>query len=245
MKSSDPRSSSTYRRLWLPDLVVVAVLSVATVALFWATDLDIVSARMFYHPGHPDGPWPDGKWFLWSALYHSAPWLTALLVFLALAALVTGIVRKNSKLMLFRGLLILLAVTLGPGLIVNGILKRYWGRPRPRQVRELGGSEKHVPPFMIGETGTGHSLPCGHCSVGYVYCVFWFIWRRRRPKLAALSLCLSILLGTLMGIARLAAGGHFPSDIILAGCICFSVALVLHYFVLRIPSREDAMFQPA
>lgn len=240
MRSTDPVGPSSFRRLWMPDLIVVAALAVITLAVFWGTDLDIASARAFYDPDHPDGPWPGKDRFLWSLLYGSALWLTGFLVLLALVALVIGTVRRRSRIMLMYGLLILLSVMLGPGMIVNGILKNYWGRPRPREVTELGGRKKHIPPLMIGDIGEGKSFPCGHCSVGYVYCVFWFIWQRRRPTLAVLCLCLSILLGTLLGLARLAAGGHFPSDIIIAGCISFSVALVLHYFVLQIPRREDA-----
>jgi lipid A 4'-phosphatase len=231
---------SSYRRLWLPDLIVVAALTVATLVLFWVTGLDLVSARVFYHPGHPDGPWPGKERFLWSLLYRSAFWLAGLLVLLGLAALVAGTVRWRSRIMLMYGLLILLSVILGPGLIVNVVAKPCFGRPRPREVTEFGGVERHVPPLMVGEIGKGRSFPCGHCSVGYIYCVFRFIWRRRRPRLAAVVLCLSILLGTLLGLARLAAGGHFPSDIIIAGCVCFSVPLVLYHSVLQIPQREDA-----
>jgi len=236
---------SSYRRLWLPDLIVVTVLTVATLVLFWVTDLDIASARVFYHPGHPDGAWPGKERLLWSWLYRSASWLAGLLILLGLAALVTGIVRRGSRITLMYGLLILLSVILGPGLIVNVIGKPCFGRPRPRDITEFGGSERHVPPLMVGEIGRGKSFPSGHCSVGYVYCVFWFIWRRRRPRLAAVFLCLSILLGTLLGLARLAAGGHFPSDIIIAGCVSFSVPLVLYHSVLQIPRREDAAEHPS
>ncbi|NCA70372.1 MAG: phosphatase PAP2 family protein, partial [Sphingobacteriia bacterium] len=85
-----------------------------------------------------------------------------------------------------------------------------------------------------------------HSSVGYMLGVFFMIWLRRRPLLAWTALAGALVLGTLLGIGRMAAGDHFLSDVIWSAVIVHAIALGLYYFVLRIPQREAlAASQPA
>jgi lipid A 4'-phosphatase len=56
---------------------------------------------------------------------------------------------------------------------------------------------------------------------------------------AAASLAAGTILGTLLGFGRMAAGGHFLSDVVWSGLIALGVAHVLYYYVLRMPARED------
>jgi hypothetical protein len=77
--------------------------------------------------------------------------------------------------------------------------------------------------------------------VGYLYASGWWLWRRKHPKIAALSLIAGITLGTMLGFGRMAAGGHFLSDILWSGLIALGVAHALYYYVLRIPAREDTV----
>jgi hypothetical protein len=136
--------------------------------------------------------------------------------------------------------LLILTVALGPGLLVNGVLKDHWGRPRPHQTLELGGTRPYLPPLALGEPGLGKSFPCGHSSAGYLLAVFFPIWLRRRPRLATLALVGALAVGTVLGLGRMGAGDHFLSDVIWSAVIAYGVAFVLYYFVLRIPEREDA-----
>jgi lipid A 4'-phosphatase len=230
---------SAYRRYWLPEAIVFAVLVVVTLLVFAVTDLDIASARWFYYPGQ-NNPWPVAHQPVWRFFYRSAPWITGSLAIAGTAALIAGLLRKEARKFRIHGLFILLCVVLGPGLIVNGILKDHWGRARPRQVIEFSGTHPYTPP-LVPSAAHGKSFPCGHCSVGYLYAAGWWLWRRRYPKIAALSLVTGLTLGTLLGFGRLAAGGHFLSDNLWSGLIALGVAHLLYYYVLRIPAREDAV----
>ncbi|NTW59035.1 MAG: phosphatase PAP2 family protein [Nitrospirae bacterium] len=230
---------SSYRRFWIPELVTLVVLSCATLILFAVSDLDIAAARWFYHPQLPD-PWPVASEPLWNLFYRSAPWITGSLAVAGTTALIGGLLKKEARAFRTYGLFILLCVAIGPGLIVNGILKDNWGRARPRQIVEFGGRHEYTQP-LVPASAHGKSFPCGHCSVGYLYAFGWWLLRRRHPKIASLSLVTGLTLGTMLGFGRMAAGGHFLSDNIWSGLIALGVAHTLYYYILRIPAREDSV----
>lgn len=236
MESGGPIAA--YRRYWLPELAVLIGLAAAVTALFWSTDLDIKAARWFHHPQAAD-PWPVASQPLWHLFYRSAPWVTGSLGVAGAALLIAGMIRGKSRRFRLLGIFLLLSVAIGPGLIVNAIFKDHWGRPRPRQIVEFGGRLEYVPPLLPARTH-GKSFPCGHCSVGYLYAAGWWVWRRKHPALAAGSLAAGTVLGTLLGFGRMAAGGHFLSDVAWSGLIALGTAHALYYYVLRIPAREDS-----
>lgn len=229
---------TAYRRYWLPELVTLAAVALIATVLFAFTDLDILSIRSFYHPELSDS-WPVASEPVWSLFYRSAPWVTGLLALSGAALLIVGVVRKRSQRFRLYGLFILLCVIIGPGLITNVVLKNHWGRPRPRQIVEFGGRLEYVQPLLFSRT-YGKSFPCGHCSVGYLYAIGWWVWRRRYPRRALLSLVIGLTLGTLLGVGRMAGGAHFLSDAVWSALIAYIVAHVLYYYLLRVPAREDA-----
>jgi lipid A 4'-phosphatase len=228
-----------YRRYWLPELVVLAAAALGAIILFAATDLDISTIRPFYHPELAD-PWPVANHPVWSLFYRSAPWVTASLAVAGIALSVIGSLREQSKRLRLYGLFLLLCVVVGPGLVINVVLKDHWGRPRPRQIVEFGGRLDYTQPFIPTST-YGKSFPCGHCSVGYLYAAGWWVWRRRRPRLAAVSLASGLLAGTLLGIGRMAAGAHFLSDAVWSAFLAYFTAHALYYYALRVPAREDGL----
>jgi lipid A 4'-phosphatase len=202
-----------------------------TVAVFATGTLDIVAARWFYRPDAFDH-WPLARQFPWLILYRAAPWITAALVTVGLAAFALGLAPRRS---FWRGAatLVLLAVVIGPGLIGNAVLKDHWQHPRPRDLVELGGSMHYVPSPLIGREG-GASFPCGHCTVGFLFGLGWWIFRGRRPRWARASLITGLTTGALLGVGRMAAGAHFLSDVIWSALLAYGVTHVLYYHVLRL-----------
>jgi len=227
----------SYRRYWLPEAVVLVLLTLATVVLFAATDLDLSTIRPFYHP-ELEASWPVANDPLW-LLYRSAPWITGSLAVASVSLLITGVMREKSRRLRLYGTFILLCVIIGPGLIINLVLKDHWGRARPRQLVEFGGGSEYSQPLVPFRAG-GKSFPCGHCSVGYLYGLGWWVWRRSHPRRAAASLAAGLTMGTLQGIGRMTDGGHYLSDAAWAALIALGIAHVLYYYVLRVPAREDA-----
>jgi lipid A 4'-phosphatase len=227
------------RRDWLAQGIALALVALVGTLPFWLTDLDLQTAALFYHP-EADDPWFEAQAPLWSFLYVASPLLTGFIMLGALLVLAAGGIWQSFRRRRCYAILLIALTVLGPGLIVNGLFKDNWGRPRPHQVEQLGGTREHVPPLALSERGKGKSFPCGHSSVGYMLGVFFMIWLRRRPVLAWTALLGSLAFGTLLGIGRMAAGDHFLSDVIWSWVIAYGVAWGLYYFVLRIPEREAA-----
>lgn len=240
MKPLQNIKPTSYRNLWFPELIVFLVLSVLTYFIFKDAKWDLFFAQLFYTPQNED------VWFhqndpLWSFFYHGAPILTGVLLFGSLAVLAMSQVRQTWAHRRIYALFVFLAVLIGPGVLVNSVFKPYWGRPRPRQVQELGGNYEFRAWHQPGIGAQGMSFPCGHSSVGYAYGVFFWVYRRKKPVLAHSIMMGSIVLGTVMGVGRIAAGGHFMSDVIWSALMVWFPAWWLYYFGLRIPEREDGL----
>jgi len=238
MQATETRQASRDRH-WIVEIAVVALLMPATLLLFGVTELDTAMARLFFRPEHPGNVWPFGAAPLWRFFYHAAPAITGALGFTALWGLVRGWLRPAAAHYRRHALFVLLTVALGPGLVVNAVLKDHWSRPRPRQLVEFCGEYPHRRVHEPGANRDCKSFPCGHCSVGFAYCVFYFLLRNTRPRTACLALAASAAFGIVLGIGRMAAGAHFCSDVLWSGYLTFLVAWGLYYLVLRIPRHEQ------
>lgn len=124
---------------------------------------------------------------------------------------------------------LVLTPVLGAGILVNAILKDHWGRARPRQVEEFGGKWEYRPMYEPGIPGKGKSFPCGHCAISYVFVSTIVLYRQSR-WIALTGTGFGLLYGTLMSIARVGQGGHFPSDALWALGINVLLTILLSCF---------------
>ena len=210
----------TGRAAW----AALAVAAVAALIVPWDA-LDPASARLFYRPEFPHGPWQTPRLIPWGVVAHLTPVVALGLALFGLVRLVRPRSRDASARDRRAAIVLLLGLALGPGLLVNLILKDHWHRPRPRQTIGLGGDFPYVAPFRIGPVGK--SFPCGHSAVGFA-CVAlagFVDARRRRARLAVVAGALA--LGTLLGLGRVATGAHFASDVIWSALLtCVTIAAV-------------------
>jgi lipid A 4'-phosphatase len=213
-------------RHWRELLVLLALMAITT-PLFWLTDLDRQAAALFYQAD----TWTARDWWLWQGLFRYAP---KVLVGIAItAAALAAASYRWTFLQKWRrpALYVLLVIAIGPGVTINWVFKDHWGRPRPLHMVEFGGQNAYVPPLQMADT-PHKSFPCGHCSVGYALFAAYFLARKRK----AWYLAASLAAGLFMGLSRMAAGGHFLSDILWSGYLVFLVAWLLYYGWYR---RED------
>lgn len=226
--------------LWRKELMAVLLLALLTTPIFWFTDLDIVAGDVYYHPENPDQPWYEEDKPLWAFFYKASPLLAAVMAFGAIFIMMLGSITQRFRPYKRRALFVVLLVIMGPGLVVNTIFKDNWERPRPRQIVELGGELPYLPPLMKGDFDQpAKSFPAGHPSVSFALAAaLWLLFRRRYKYWAAAGFVAASITGVLFGIGRMAAGGHFLSDILWSAYFPWLVAIALYYGVLKIPYHE-------
>lgn len=127
-----------------------------------------------------------------------------------------------------RLLLLLAAVQLiGPGLLVNGITKPLFERPRPNQIVEFGGTHEFVAAWQIGE---GCATRCasflsgeaaGAATMLTLVLLVPPLWRG--PAAWALG-----SLAAAVSINRVLFGAHFASDVLISFGLVSMLVLVGH-----------------
>ncbi len=208
----------------------------ASTVVFWLSDWDLQIAQLFRLADHH---WLLDDFPLWKAVfYDGVQFIVIAVLFGSLLTMLIGSLRQQYRLRL-GAMYVLLVFLLGPGLLVNTVFKDHWGRPRPVQVAELGGQERYVPPGYFVANGEGRSFPSGHSSVGFAFVAFWFLWRERKPQWARLALVFSVTLGAVIGVTRMAAGGHFLSDVMWSAWLVLFAAWLLYYPLMRMAEHED------
>lgn len=232
-------SHPSYRSLWLPDLLWLNLLLFVATIPFLDGGLDIRLQSLFHRSS--GAAWPYESWPFWKFLYTFGTWPALIVAAAALVAFIKGSRHPTVATWRRHCLYLVLVLALGPGLLVNTIFKDHWGRPRPRQVAEFGGQWQFRHILERGTPGEGKSFPSGHSSTGYYFAAFYFLLRRRRQSLAILTLAGTAIYGTLIGIARMAAGAHFASDVLWSAVFPAFSAFILYYFILRIPYHEDRL----
>lgn len=214
------------------------MLILAATLPFWTPALDLTILSWFYNPSLPH-PWPLEFNGFMHFLYTFGTWPALLTALTGLGIVVLA--RHRPALMKWRrhAAFIFLVLVIGPGFFVNTVFKDHWGRPRPKMVTEFGGRMAYQCFHEKGISGRGKSFPCGHSSMGYYFVVLYFLARRRKKLLRAALFAGAMFYGTLVGVARMAAGAHFASDVAWSAVFPCLVAWVIYYFVLRIPYYED------
>lgn len=227
-----------YRRYWLPHLLGAAALAAVAVWFSVAEWGDRAVTRYFYQP-QADHHWPFSQIPPWRQLNRYAGLGTAAIAVTALALIGISYARPGWQQYRIHIVYLLLVIAIGPGLLVNGLLKELWGRPRPRQVHEYGGWLPYRSILDPDKPGRGKSFPCGHCSASFAAIALYFLGRHRNRALAATGLLLVFVLGGGMSVSRVISGAHFTSDALMAAAVVWGVAVALYYFVLNIPAREE------
>lgn len=196
------------------------LMTILVTLLFRRTTLDIDLQTLAYDAA--SSSWPYAQRFPWSFLHDFGTLPGLLLALGAIGVFTASFVNRRWLSWRFPALYIFALTALGPGLVTNIFGKVLAGRPRPEEIAEFGGTMPFLRPFELGTPGKGFSFLCGHCSMGFLFLVFFFLSERRAIRW--LALVLSSVFGLLLGVARVVDGAHFPSDILLDGTLMFTLA---------------------
>ena len=190
------------------------------------TDLDVSLASRFYTPG---AGWSHGGEFPWSLLFHYGvipAWVVAVS---ALAVFVASFRVARCRPQRRAAIFLVLVMIVGPGLVVNNVFKQNWGRPRPRDLVEFGGDRAYVKPWVKSPRENGNAFVSGHAATGFYLLVPYFLLRRRSGVWAACFVALGVGYGATIGVARMAQGAHFLSDILWALGFVYLSGVALFY----------------
>jgi membrane-associated PAP2 superfamily phosphatase len=205
-------------------LIPIAVLILSSLGINWL-DLDRRIAHRLYNP---DIGWTYGN-EIWVQFFYQFGYLLAVGVALAALAVLAWSffrprLRRHNRLALF----LLLLLALGPGLVVNGVFKPGFGRPRPRQVVEFGGKHSFHQALSPGFDVNGHSFPCGHATMGFFWIGLFVYWRKTHRWQSMGCLAAGIVQGGLMGAGRMLQGAHWFSDVLWSAGFVYLTAIFLY-----------------
>jgi lipid A 4'-phosphatase len=206
-------------------VVFVGAMAATGLIFLLLPGIDIATSRIFYDPqaGFALSTWPPVR-----LVERGVPllsWGVGAIVAVGAVSLALG--RQLWRLDAHALAFIALATALGPGLLVNTVLKDHWGRARPAQIEQFGGTERFTPaPLISDQCPRNCAFVSGHAALGFSLVSFAFLLpagrRRRNAVIAAVGF------GAVVGLARIAGGRHFLSDVVDAGFLVVAVSWLLH-----------------
>jgi membrane-associated phospholipid phosphatase len=134
-------------------------------------------------------------------------------------------------------------VILCAGLFVNGVLKATIGRARPFSVTEFGGQQLFTPPFQFStQCYSNCSFSSGETALiaSFFLPLCVLVWPRLqwRGRFVMGSTAAGMII--LMSGLRIAAGGHFLSDVVMS--ILFSALTTLFLYRVLAVNRHRHLF---
>lgn len=125
----------------------------------------------------------------------------------------------------------------GAGFLVNGVLKEYIERPRPKQLKEFGGSYEfrsvYNPLFIKKQNPEAQkSFPSGHVTTGAYFFTLIFLGNRLKKRSLYLGgLFISLIWTGALIYARVAQGAHFLSDTLVSVLLMWMIALFFDWLI--------------
>jgi membrane-associated PAP2 superfamily phosphatase len=149
-----------------------------------------------------------------------------------LAVLGKLILPRRPMLIEGRAALFLIAtLALGPGVLTNLVLKDHWGRSRPIDVQQFGGTDRFTPWCdPRGECPDNCSFVAGEPSGA-----FWTLAPAALapPQWRVIAYGAALAFGTGIGALRIAGGAHFFTDVVFAGVLMYLVVWLMHGLIYR------------
>jgi lipid A 4'-phosphatase len=220
----------SYLRRKRSQIIIGAFVSFSLFAVL-VPSLDLAVSRFFFN----GVAFPRGAWWVrlqqdLLTLFLSITMLAVVLVYAWNRLLRRRVLNIDGR----RVLYLLFVLIIGAGLIVNAGFKNNFGRARPRDVAEFGGSQMFTPAYVVSrECETNCSFSSGDAAGGFFTIALVMAFQRRRVYYVAAG-----ALGVVISIARLASGAHFLSDIVVSFFVMLIVSDVLFHYMIAIPSER-------
>lgn len=202
----------------------------ATVVFTVWPELDAWATGLFYHPELPM-PFPVDQWPIVQFFYRYVPWIGRVLWIGTMLCLLPVLARRLSVRWRHRAWGLLIVLVLGLWLAVNAGLKEHWGRPRPSDTTLFGGPHAYQPvwrPSQLCERNC--SFVTGHGGTGFALMA---VGLAAAPATRRRWLKVGLVAGLTFGLARVAQGAHFASDVIFSGLTLWGITQLTRAVWLR------------
>jgi len=209
-------------------IIVTALLLFICIIFFGTSTLDIDLQDLLYNT-------QTHQWFLdkhaepFHFIFYSG--IKKLLILIAVILLIVLVFfKKHPKIQPYtKGLFIILLSAIFVPLITGG-LKKYTNMPCPKHEIHYGGKYPHTTVWEQYEApyNTFKNIRCwpaGHASGGFALMSLFFLFRRKRNKILALST--AIIAGWSMGTYKMFIGDHFFSHTLITMLLAWLIILII------------------
>jgi membrane-associated PAP2 superfamily phosphatase len=215
--------------------IALALAAIIGIVFGLFPELDLWLAGLFFDGSRPNGFLPRA-WVRY--VRDTSMWVIALFAVVpALAVILKLLLPRTRMLVPGRAVIFLLAtLAIGPGLIVNVVLKDSWSRSRPIDVGQFGGEERFVAWWdPRGNCPRNCSFVTGDGSGA-----FWTLAPAALtpPAWRPLAYGAALTFGAVIGVMRMSFGGHFFTDVAFAGIISFLLIWLVHGLLYRWPATR-------
>ncbi len=225
------------RRLF--HLAIAALVAASLVLAVWP-QLDLAATRWFWREG-------EGFWLTSNGgaalLRRVSMWPTIAIGIAALVSLLQHVLAPATRQFMTARAAIFLTLTIAaaPVILVNGILKEHWERGRPVHVTEFGGPGTFTPWWRPGDGATCRTN-CSFIS-GESSGAAWLVAPAllAPPAVRPAALAAVAVYTAVVSALRIAFGGHFLSDTLIAILLTLViVAAAYHGLYRRVGAPDEA-----
>ncbi|MCC8942673.1 phosphatase PAP2 family protein [Bradyrhizobium sp. Arg68] len=213
-------------------LVIALGLALVVGVLFGIfPELDLKLAALFYDAAQKTFPLKLDA--LAAFARDAAMWIAWALVLPAIVTIVVKFFRPDRPMLMSGRAAVFLLTTmlLSAGVLTNFTFKSYWGRPRPVVVMQFGGDLQFVPWWdPRGACPRNCSFFSGEGATA-----FWTYAPAALtpPAWRPLAFAAATVFGVVTSGLRMAFGGHFFTDVAIAGVVSFLVVWLFYALIYR------------
>ena len=206
---------------------LVAATVIVTVLALLGIKLDLTIASLFYDPT-TQRFWDVSNRYVLMVREHG---LVA--VYTCVACILLGLMSllpwRVPSIRIRSAAALTAAILLGPGLLVNALLKPYWGRPRPLEVLSFGGTLPYVDWWNpAGACPSNCSFMSGEASMAA-----WLFGPAllMPPPWRGIAIAVAAAFTIAVSLGRMATGSHFFSDIIIGVLTTILILLAMRRLI--------------
>lgn len=187
---------------YLKQFVLLILSAMVFIWLSRSESIDMALTRLWFNPLTQQFPWKDNHWL--DLINHHL--LKQTVIAGGILLLLAGVVRRQPR-------WILVALLMGIGPLVVGVLKATSAHSCPWDLVEFGGKALSYPLFgaVPANSGPGGCFPGGHASSGFSALALFFLFYPHRPRLAWACWWAALAVGMMMGFGQIMRGAHFLS----------------------------------